>query len=420
MKAPPALADPGDEPNKPNNKAKRRPRGDGGLHWDAKRQRWIASVTIGYTPAGKRIVRSASDRYKSKALDKLHDKLRDRKDGLPSEDTKYTVAQAVQDWLKYGLNGREESTIETKTILANKHIIPELGPRKLRELSADEVDEWLACKAKEVSTRTLQELRSILKRSVARAQARDKVKRNVVLLCELPKGQPGRPSKALTLDQARAVLAAAEAARLWLRAYVVLSLLVGARTEELRELAWSHVVAYDEKRQAWLSVAEAGWEHREFAIYVWRSVRVGGDTKTPKSRRSLQLPEWCVSALADLWKHQETVRERAGGSWQDLDLVFATRTGGPLSAGNVRREFRRVIDRVPGLVADEWTPREMRHSFVSALSAHGVAVEEIARLIGHKGGSPVTEKVYRQEIRPVMQDGAVAMNRIFPQQSRKA
>lgn len=118
---------------------------------------------------------SASDKSKSKVLKKRHEKLQDRDDGLPSGDGKYTVAQAVENWLQYGLNGRDSSTIETKTILARKHIIPELGARKLRELSAVDVDAWLSRKAKQVSTRTLQELRSILKRSVARAQARDEV-----------------------------------------------------------------------------------------------------------------------------------------------------------------------------------------------------------------------------------------------------
>jgi len=38
---------------------KRRGRGEGGLHWDEARQRWIASVTVGYSAAGKRIVRKA-------------------------------------------------------------------------------------------------------------------------------------------------------------------------------------------------------------------------------------------------------------------------------------------------------------------------------------------------------------------------
>ena len=49
----------------------------------------------------------------------------------------------------------------------------------------------------------------------------------------------GRPSKSLTLVQAEALLAAAENTSL--HAYIVLSLLTGARTEELRALNWSYV-----------------------------------------------------------------------------------------------------------------------------------------------------------------------------------
>lgn len=65
-------------------------------------------------------------------------------------------------------------------------------------------------KAETLSTRTLHEIRSVLKRAITRAQARDKVKRNVVLLCEVPEGRTGRPSKSLTLPRAEALLAAAE------------------------------------------------------------------------------------------------------------------------------------------------------------------------------------------------------------------
>jgi hypothetical protein len=69
--------------------------------------------------------------------------------------------------------------------------------------------------------------------------ARDRVRRNVIALCSVPAGQAGRPSKALTLAQAKAVLVAARASRL--HAYVVVSLLTGARTEELRALTWDHL-----------------------------------------------------------------------------------------------------------------------------------------------------------------------------------
>ena len=54
-----------------------------------------------------------------------------------------------------------------------------------------------------------------------------------------------------------------------------------------------------------------------------------------------------------------------------------------------------------GLEASEWTPRELRHSFVSLLSSSGVPIEDIAHLVGHASTS-VTEKVHRKELRPVL------------------
>ncbi len=67
---------------------------------------------------------------------------------------------------------------------------------------------------------------------------------------------------------------------------------------------------------------------------------------------------------------------------------------------------------VAGLVAKEWTPQELRHSFVSLLSDDGVSLEQISRLVGHSG-TAVTEAVYRKQIRPVIDQGATAMERIF-------
>lgn len=53
----------------------RRARGDGGLHWDESRQRWIATTTVGYDGRGKRMVRKASGRTKTEAKTKLRDLL---------------------------------------------------------------------------------------------------------------------------------------------------------------------------------------------------------------------------------------------------------------------------------------------------------------------------------------------------------
>jgi integrase len=92
--------------------------------------------------------------------------------------------------------------------------------------------------------------------------------------------------------------------------------------------------------------------------------------------------------------------------------VFASEVGGQLSAGNVRRAFRRVL-KAAGLEPAHWTPRELRHSFVSLLSDEGVPIEQISRLVGHTS-TIVTETVYRHQLRPVVQDGATVVDRLFP------
>jgi site-specific recombinase XerD len=143
---------------------------------------------------------------------------------------------------------------------------------------------------------------------------------------------------------------------------------------------------------------------------VWRSVRLGGDTKTAKSRRTLGLPRTAVEALREHHLQQEEARSAAGELWQEHGLVFTTTVGTALDAANVRRSFRSIC-RAAG-IEEAWAPRELRTSFVSLLSASGVAVEEIARLAGHSS-SRTTEVIYRKELRPVLVKGAEVMDQIF-------
>ncbi len=49
---------------------------------------------------------------------------------------------------------------------------------------------------------------------------------------------------------------------------------------------------------------------------------------------------------------------------------------------------------------------------MSLLSDHGVPIESIARLVGHSGIN-TTERAYRKQIRPVITEGAEAMDEIF-------
>ena len=143
---------------------------------------------------------------------------------------------------------------------------------------------------------------------------------------------------------------------------------------------------------------------------VWRSARVHGQTKTGRSRRTLALPKMAADALRALRHAQDGQRLAAGRRWQDTGLVFTTHRGAALDAGNVRKMFKRVCQAAG--VGDGWTPRELRTTFVSLRSHHGVPVEEIARLAGH-ASTRTTEVVYRRELRPVITTGAQVMDQIF-------
>jgi site-specific recombinase XerD len=122
------------------------------------------------------------------------------------------------------------------------------------------------------------------------------------------------------------------------------------------------------------------------------------------------LPRLAVQALREQRAGQAQDRLLAGAVWQDHDLIFASAVGTPLDHHNVRREFRKIT-LAAGLGTD-WVPREMRHTFVSLLSSDGMALEDIADLVGHKG-TATTETVYRKVIVPELRRGAEVMDRLF-------
>ena len=131
-------------------------------------------------------------------------------------------------------------------------------------------------------------------------------------------GQPGRRSKSLTPEQVDDVLIKTAPDRL--HPYLVVSLLTGARTEELPALRWEHV-HLDGRPNA----VQSAPPHFE----VWRSVREGGDTKTRKSRRTLALPGRAVQALRKQRAQQTADRLAAGQSVAGDRPGVHDRTGHP-------------------------------------------------------------------------------------------
>jgi hypothetical protein len=150
---------------------------------------WTGAIDIGYDGTGRRQRIKRKGRTKTIVKDKLKDVVDNLDHGIKTgkDSENYTAGDAVQDWLAKGLRGREPKTVTTLTM---DGLAPEFASSSLCRVH------W------------------ILKRSIRQAQARDKVMRNVAELVSTPKGTEGRPSKAMTFDQATAMLEEAKQSRL--------------------------------------------------------------------------------------------------------------------------------------------------------------------------------------------------------------
>jgi integrase len=376
------------------------PHGEGSVYPNPRSDGYIAEVTVAFDARGKRVVRRGYGKTQNIAIKELRRKVKEYEDGLTVEAARYKVEDAVRDWLKYGQGTTADNTWEGYRFNCERHLIPALGKRRLRDLTATEVEEWLASLTMVLGTSMLKQLHSNLNRSVKRAMARGMAARNVIELCTVPEGRAGRASRSMTEAQVRSVLEHCKSDPIY--PYIVLSILTGLRTEEVRALQWDRVDLDGDPGNG-----------RPPSVMVWRSARRKGDTKTKKSRRTLALPAVVVASLR-LHRTRQTERDmKLGREWDPNGFVFGTRNGTMMSSRNVSRDVRRALAKVPGIVPDEWTPRDWRHTYTSVMSAGEVPLEEVSRTLGHSS-TVVTEQIYRHELRPVIQTAGSKMDELFP------
>jgi integrase len=335
------------------------------------------------------------DADKSVCERKLERKKNSLRKGLVGGD--FTVEDAVRDWLKNGMPGRTRKTVENAGF-ALSALMPALGPIQLHELTGRMVREALTDFAQTHSQSSVVRAKSCLERAIRFAESNDRVDRNVVRPVETPEGQgEGNPSGSFTLEQVLALLKVAGTAGCYpMDAYIFLSILLGVRTEEARALEWNKVD---------LDSATPG-------VNVVRSVRRKGETKNRTSWRRVALPAHAAEALKRHKIEQNKQRLAAGELWEDHDLVFTDALGRPLNHDHVLDLFRGVLAQVPGIVPEDWTCRDMRHTFTSVLDQHGVPTPTISRLMGHSKLS-TTETVYRHDLTPQHQEGALAFDVIL-------
>jgi integrase len=234
-------------------KARNRGHGEDSIYFDAAKNRYVGAISLVFGGEGARVRRKVTGKTKQEVRDKLRALHAELDAGLKAPAS-YAVQQALDDWFGEGLSGCSAMTIK----LYRDGVAPlasKLGGKQLRTLSATDVRSAMGALSDRLSTRSLQIAHNCLVRAIRHAEAADLVGRNVAELVRPPAGRQGRVSKALSLEEARALIAAAaglsrasgrQGAALPgrhynLYAYVVLLLTTGMNPEEARALRWDHV-----------------------------------------------------------------------------------------------------------------------------------------------------------------------------------
>lgn len=294
-------------------------------------------------------------------------------------------------------------TIRGNQDRANR-VIAGLGKIKLSKLTPARIERFLDSLAAEgLSADTIKRCRDLLRLAIRRIERDGKVSRNVAALAELP-GGTRRVSKAMNLDQVRALLGL-KLNTFW-RAYLTTGLMCGLRPGEILGLRWEDV-DFDQGvirvRVCLKALPDPDTGRRRLVL---------ADLKTERSKRTIQMPRRTVTALLALRKDQAARKLKLGAVYdmQGIAIVFGDEAGGPRWPQDVRRYFGILCGRAG--IGDDWSPREMRHTFVSTLSDSGVDIEQIADAVGHVN-SNVTRTVYRHQIADRVTAAATAMDSIF-------
>src|SRR5215831_6476172 len=90
--------------------SKRRGRGEDSICWDAAKSCCVGAVSHGYSPSGTRIRKRVMARTKTEVREKLKELHQQAENGVRPR-RHYTVNDALDDWLKTGLDGLAPATV---------------------------------------------------------------------------------------------------------------------------------------------------------------------------------------------------------------------------------------------------------------------------------------------------------------------
>jgi integrase len=274
----------------------------------------------------------------------------------------------------------KHSTQKNRRLFLNKHLLPRFGEMALSEITREAIQAYVSHLAQRgYAPKSIDNIHDALSAILRTAVEWGHLSDNPAVGVRLPKLRTVRPKWALTTAQAIALI---EALRPLPRTVVSLALLCGLRRGELFALRWADVHEHSRELEIRSSVYDG----------------VFGTPKTEAGVRTIPLSGAAVNALA-AWKSVTKNTEPSA-------LVFATRSGKPISPNNILR--RHVIPACEALGIPRCSWLTFRRTYSSWAHTNGVPGKVVARLMGH-ANVDTTLNVYTQVLDASMREGAEAV-----------
>jgi integrase len=370
--------------------ARRRGKGEGSIYRRASDGRWVAALIM---EDGRRVVRRARSRKDAAA--KLELLLKARAEGQTLAAQQSTAA-FLTEWLAVVKSIVAPGTFERYEQYVRVHAIPALGRIRLGRLTPQHFQRLYQEKlAAGLSPTTVSHLHTVLHGAFAEAVRWGLMPRNVVALARPPR-KAHVEIVALTVEQARALLAAAASNRF--EALFILALKTGMRRGELLALRWDDV----DLDKGMLQVRGTLRRTREGLTF--------GTPKTAASRRKVVLSPTSIAALRRHQVRQDEERRTAGDLWQDFGLVFPNTVGRPMEPRDLLSDVYRPLLKRAGL--PPVTFHALRHTAATLLLAEGEHPKVVQELLGHAQVS-ITLDRYSHMTPRLMSNAAALMDQLL-------
>jgi integrase len=355
---------------------------------------WVVRIFMGRDGKGKRRYLNKTIRGKKKDAETYLSKtMTEISSGTFVEASPITVETYLEKWLTTAARPRlRDNTYREYGGLIDRYIKPVLGEKRLSDVRPLDVQAfYTSLTQKGLSPRTVRFTHSVLASAFKQAIRWRMLAHNPCDSVELPR-KVGKEMQSLTPAEATSFLKEAASDR-WC-ALFVLALATGLRPSEYFGLKWSDIDI----------------EHGLVTVQrslIWRSYKSGdwyfGEPKTPRSRRRIPLPASVVAALKEHRRHQAEERLKAGASYRNIDLVFATSEGQPLIRLNViQKHFKPILKSAK--LPDTLRLYDLRHTCATLLLAANENPKVVSERLGHSSIT-LTMDIY-SHVLPDMQQAA--------------